>query len=100
MREVFELRRECVDGLRVDVLHGWGVQPAGRGQRDADFVRMVSVDLDDSEVEDYGVIELQKIGHSSMTFERALRRMEKSTACIVGILICLCVSVRDIEQRG
>jgi len=36
MREVFELRRESADGLRADALHGRGVQPTGRGQRDPD----------------------------------------------------------------
>ena len=37
--------------------------------------RMVSVGLDVSEVEVWGVIELRKIGHSSMAFERVLRRI-------------------------
>lgn len=37
--------------------------------------RMVSVGLDDSEGEDRGVIELRKIGHSSIAFERVLRRI-------------------------
>jgi len=37
--------------------------------------RMVNVGLDDSEVEECGVIELRKIGHSSMAFERVLRRI-------------------------
>ena len=32
------------------------------------FVRMVSVGLDDSKVDDCGVIELWKIGHSSHGF--------------------------------
>jgi len=41
------------------------------------FGRMVSVGLDDEEVEIWRVIELRKIGHSSMAFERVLMRIGK-----------------------
>ena len=63
--------------------------------------RMVSVGLDGSEVEDCGVVELQKIGHLSMPFERVLRRMGRWVSPVYcWISIRLLVSVRDIEQKN
>ena len=52
--------------------------------------RMVSVGLYDSGVgdeEDWGVIELRNMGHSSMAFDRVLRRIGRYVSRVYTVLL-------------